>query len=60
MGRAEFAHRRALFRRVDTHEYAARLEQLLLDQVGEEKGKQLLEDLKSDAQYSQVLLGVLV
>eukprot|EP00946_MAST-07B_sp_MAST-7B-sp1_P004998 g4998.t1 len=52
--------RRALFRRVDTHEYAARLEQLLLDQVGEEKGKQLLEDLKSDAQYSQVLLGVLV
>lgn len=52
--------RRALFRRVDTHEYSARLEQLLLDQVGEEKGKKLLEGLKSDAQYSQVLLGVLV
>jgi hypothetical protein len=52
--------RRALFRRVDTYEYSARLEQLLLDEVGEEKGKELLDGLKSDAQYSQVLLGVLV
>ena len=45
---------------MDTYEYSARLEQLLLDEVGEEKGKELLDGLKSDAQYSQVLLGVLV
>ena len=52
--------RRALFRRVDTHDYSARLEQLLLDEVGEERGKKLLDELKSDAQYSQVLLGTIV